>query len=62
MLNSERHKRVRKEGYQSGLNKKPKDNPYSKLGKKGQVYASIWDAGYSDGVKDIEDCNDSESK
>ena len=52
MLSSERHKRARKEGYKAGKGGSG-SNPYSILGAKGQVYASLWDAGYSDGVKDL---------
>lgn len=49
MLNGERHKRARKEGYEAGKLGKGK-NPYSVLGAKGQVYSALWDAGYSEGV------------
>ena len=48
MLNGDRHKRVRHEGYLAGLAGKG-ENPYSILGAVGQVYAAIWDAGYTDG-------------
>ena len=48
MLNGERHKRARQEGYEAGKAGKGK-NPYSILGSVGQVYASLWDAGYSEG-------------
>ena len=52
MLQSDRHKRVRQEGYQARINNKPMtDNRYSKLGKAGQTYASIWDAGWLDADK-----------
>lgn len=50
MLNGERHKRVRKEGFKAGKAGKGK-NPYSILGVRAQVYSAIWDAGYTEGVK-----------
>lgn len=47
MLNTNRHKRAKCEGYQARVdNKQIADNPYSKLGKVGQVYASVWDSGW----------------
>ena len=50
MLNGDRHKRVRKEGFKAGMAGKGK-NPYSVLGSNAQVYSAIWDAGYTEGVK-----------
>ena len=54
MLDNPRHKRVKCEGYQARLDGKPiADNRYSRLGKTGQVYASIWDAGWTECDRNI---------
>jgi hypothetical protein len=58
MLNTERHKRAKCEGYQSRVDEKPiTDNPYSPLGKKGQVFASVWDAGWNTANENIAKVN-----
>ena len=56
-------KRVKCEGYQARINNKPITyNPYLVLGKKGQVYASIWDAGWNKADRNIEQVLAMESK
>lgn len=54
MLDKSRHKRVRQEGYQARIDGRYiNENRYSYLGKPGQLYASLWDAGWLDADKNI---------
>ena len=48
-LHSDRHKQAKCRGYQARIDGKPKsDNYYTGLGKFGQVYSSVWDAGWEE--------------
>lgn len=55
VLNSKRHKQAKDRGYQARLDGKSiTDNYYSRLGKRMQVYASLWERGWNEADQNIE--------
>ena len=58
VLNTERHKRARREGYQARVDDRSmSDNPYSKLSNRLLVFASVWDAGWNTANENIAKSN-----
>ena len=63
IFTSKRHKQAKYEGHTAALNGLGmNDNPYTSLGKVGQTHASLWDAGYQDGARELVELKESEIK